>query len=169
MPEVRTEILVIGVGNLLMTDDGVGIHAVNELRKEKFDPGVKVVDGGTTGIDLFFWLEDACFAIIIDCVEAKAKPGTIIRLRVEETLSELKKNIISLHEIGIGEVLFEANRLGKLPPTVIYGVQPEEISLGSNLSQVVKNSLPRLVDLVKQEINTAKILVKNRLELQDSV
>lgn len=154
MPDSEKKIVVIGVGNLLLADEGVGIHAVNELKKEPFLPFVEIVDGGTAGIDLLFLLENAGYAVIIDCIEAKAEPGTIFRIPAEELILQSPAQMISLHDINLVEVLSLAKNLGKLPPTVIYGVQPGEISFSTQLTSAVDKILPRLVQLVKQEISS---------------
>lgn len=154
MPEEKKRIVVLGVGNLLLGDEGVGIHAINELRKEPFDDHVKIIDGGTTGIDLLFWLEEADYIIIIDCIEADAEPGTIFRLPAEELVLNASSQIASLHEINLLEVLFTAKKLGRLPPTVIYGVQGKKIGFCDQLSPQVNKVLPRLVQLIRQEINS---------------
>jgi len=146
-------IVVIGVGNLLLGDEGAGIHAINELKKDSFPANVKIVDGGTAGIDLLFWLEDADYAIIIDCLEAGEEPGAIFRIPAEEIAFNSSDQIISLHDLNLQEVLHTADKLGKLPPTVIYGIQPGEITFCDSLSHAVKNTLPVLVQLIKKEIN----------------
>jgi len=152
MSEEKKRIVVLGVGNLLLGDEGVGIHAINELKKESFDGNVKIIDGGTAGIDLLFWLEDADYVIIVDCVEADAEPGAIFRLPAEELIRNAPGQIASLHGINLQEVLFIANKLGKLPPAVIYGVQGKEIGFCDRLSPQVNKVLPRLVELIRQEI-----------------
>jgi len=146
-------IVVIGVGNLLLGDDGAGIHAINELKKDAFPDRVKIVDGGTAGIDLLYWLEDAEYAIIIDCLEAGDEPGAIFRIPAEEIAFNSSAQIISLHDLNLQEVLYMANKLGKLPPTVIYGIQPGEITFCDGLSDAVNTALPSLINLIKEEIN----------------
>ncbi|MDD4169822.1 MAG: HyaD/HybD family hydrogenase maturation endopeptidase [Desulfotomaculaceae bacterium] len=151
--EEEKRIVILGVGNLLLGDEGVGIHAINELKNESFSPSVKIIDGGTAGIDLLFWLEDADYVIIIDCIEANAEPGSILRLQADELLLNAPGQISSLHDISLQEMLFIAKKLGKLPPTIIYGVQPKNITLSDQLSPAVHRSLPRLLQLIRQEIN----------------
>ncbi len=162
MPESDKKIVVIGVGNLLLADEGIGIHAVNELKKENFPPYVEIIDGGTAGIDLLFLLEDASYAIIIDCVEAAAEPGAILRIPVEELILQAPVQAISLHDINLVEALSLAKGLGKLPATVIFGVQPGEICFDTELTTVVSNSLPRLIQLVKKEVS--RLSINFRLE-----
>jgi len=146
-------IVVIGVGNLLLGDEGAGIHAVNKLKKDSFPANVEIVDGGTAGIDLLYWLEDADYAIIIDCLEAGEEPGAIFRIPAEEIAFNSSGQIISLHDLNLQEVFYAADKLGKLPPTVIYGIQPGEIAFSEQLSPAVNEALPSLVRLIKKEID----------------
>ncbi|OPX88268.1 MAG: Hydrogenase 2 maturation protease [Pelotomaculum sp. PtaB.Bin104] len=154
MLEGNNRILIIGVGNLLLGDEGVGIHAINLLQEEQaaLGPAVEIIDGGTAGLDLLFWLEDASSAIIIDCMDAGEVPGTIFRLPAEELISISSNHIASLHDISLQEVLLTAKKLGKLPPTVVFGIQPEKIGYCNQLSPEVKSVLPRLLQLIKQEM-----------------
>lgn len=152
----KKRIVILGVGNALLGDEGVGIHVINELKNESFAPSVKIIDGGTAGIDLLFWLEDADYVIIIDCMEANAAPGAIFRLSADELLLNTSGQISSLHDLNLPEMLFIAKNLGKLPPTIIYGVQPQRITLSDQLSPAVHRILPRLLQLIRQEINIKK-------------
>lgn len=146
------KIKVIGVGNLLLGDEGVGIHAVNELKKTSFGLDVEIIDGGTAGIDLLFVLEGAGCVIIIDCLEAGTEPGTLFRVPAEEIITGPSREKYSLHDIDLAEVLSLADRLGVLPATIIYGVQPGEISFKLELTPEVQKALPRLVQLIEKEI-----------------
>ncbi|NPV73237.1 MAG: hydrogenase maturation protease [Pelotomaculum sp.] len=150
MDKKRT--VVIGVGNLLFGDEGIGIHAVNELKKEALPPEVEVIDGGAAGLDLIFMLEGAARAIIIDCTEAEAEPGTIFRIPVTDLALNAPSRAVSLHDISLVEALALAGKLGKLPPTVIYGVQPGKVTCSTELSEPVKKNLPRLLSLIRQEM-----------------
>lgn len=157
MPENRKKLVVIGVGNFLQGDEGVGVHAINELSKEILDPRVEVIDGGTAGIDLLFFLEDADFAVIIDCMEAYLEPGTIFRLSAEELFLSAKtdnmRKKLSLHETNLTEVLLAAKELNKLPSTILFGIQPKEITVSCSLSAPVQKALPKLIRAVKKEIS----------------
>lgn len=146
------KVLVLGVGNLLLADEGIGIHLIQELQKEFLPPGVELVDGGTAGIDLLYILETAGYVIIVDCIEAGEEPGTIFRIPVDELLLESPGQLISLHDINLTGVLFMAKRLNKLPPTLIFGIQPEVIGYQTELTPTLQKTLPRLVQLIKKEI-----------------
>ncbi|HAU30850.1 MAG: Ni,Fe-hydrogenase maturation factor [Desulfotomaculum sp. 46_296] len=157
MPKNGKKLVVIGVGNFLQGDEGVGVHAIDVLSGEILDPRVDLIDGGTAGIDLLFFLEDADFAVIIDCMEAHLEPGTIFRLTADELfLSAKTDNMhkkLSLHETNLTEVLFAAKELNKLPPTIIFGIQPKEITVSCSLSAPVRKALPKLIRAVKKEIS----------------
>jgi hydrogenase maturation protease len=153
MAENRKKIAVIGVGNLLLGDEGVGIHAVNELKKMSFSSNVDIIDGGTMGIDLLFLIEDAEHAIIIDCLDSGEKPGTLFRVPAEEIFAGPGREKYSLHEMDLVDVLSTGRNLHMLPHVVIFGVQPGEISVSLELTPEVRNTLPRLLKLISAEIN----------------
>ncbi|HBC92927.1 MAG TPA: Ni,Fe-hydrogenase maturation factor [Pelotomaculum sp.] len=150
--ENSKKVFVIGVGNLLLGDEGIGIHLIREMEKERLPRYVELVDGGTAGIDLLYWLEEADYAIIVDCVEAGGEPGAIFRVPGDELLIKPTGRIISLHDINLSEVLLLATKMDTLPPTIIFGVQPEVIGYQTELSPTLQNTLPRLMQLIKKEI-----------------
>jgi hydrogenase maturation protease len=150
--ENNKKILVLGVGNLLLGDEGIGIHLIQEMRKELLPRNVELVDGGTAGIDLLNWLEAAEYIIIVDCVEAGEKPGSIFRIPIDELVLDSTNQLISLHDINLTEVLSMAKKMKILPPTIIFGVQPEFIGYQTELSPTLHNTLPRLIQLIKNEI-----------------
>lgn len=147
-------VVVLGVGNLLLRDEGVGIHAVRRLASLDWPPGVEVVDGGTAGLELLSYFEDADMMVVIDCLDAGTAPGTIYRIPVAELdLDDETRDAVSLHEMRMTDVLVLARRMGKLPPTVVYGIQPAAIAWGLELSPEVANVLPRLVKLIKSDVS----------------
>ncbi len=133
-------ILVAGLGNLLLTDDGVGIHAVRELRR-RVPRGVRVADIGTAVLDALHLFEEADKVLAIDAVQAGGSPGEIYVFRVEE--AENRPSIVSLHDFGLRSVLeFMGNHR---PEIVVLGVEPEKIDYGLTLSASVQSALARLV------------------------
>ncbi|MGB9886243.1 MAG: HyaD/HybD family hydrogenase maturation endopeptidase [Moorellales bacterium] len=151
------KITVIGLGNLLLGDEGVGIHALRELsRLEDWPPGVEFVDAGTAGLDLLPFFDGAELVIIIDCIKAEGTPGAVYRFPLE-VLENSSPNagaeIMSLHDLDLNYVLRLLRVLGRAPTrVVIYGVEPKEIAWGLELSTTVAQALPRLVEAVRQEI-----------------
>uniref|UniRef100_A0A7C1J8M8 Hydrogenase maturation protease n=1 Tax=Ammonifex degensii TaxID=42838 RepID=A0A7C1J8M8_9THEO len=145
-------LLVLGVGNLLLRDEGLGIHAVRELKQRGYPPEVEIVDGGTAGLDLLYFIEEASRLIIIDAVKGAAPPGTLFCFTLEDTEDLVPISSYSLHGVGLEEVLYLAKAMGVLPPTVIFGIQPAELDWGTALSPVVAAQLPYLLILVHREI-----------------
>lgn len=145
------KILLFGVGNVLLGDEGAGVHVVNRLREEGLPEGVEAVDGGTAGLELLYLLEDVSKLVIVDCLDAGAEPGSIFRFRPDDI--RVKNQIkISFHDLGLMEVLTLAETMGKLPETVIFGIQPEKIDWDLSLSPAVRQKIPSLMELVTKEI-----------------
>lgn len=151
--ENAPQLLILGVGNVLLKDEGVGVHVVRELKKRKYPPEVSIIDGGTAGLDLLYLIEDASRLIIIDATNGDAEPGAVFRFSPEELDDFIPSINNSLHQIGLLEVLHLGRAMGILPPTVIFGVQPAVIDWGMELSQELSERLPQLVSQVEEEIN----------------
>lgn len=143
--------MVIGVGNLLQKDEGVGIHAIQALEKTKLPTDVKLVDGGTSP-DLIAYTRAGDKMIIIDCAKAGGKPGDIYRFKPED-LAAGKGTLTSAHEMGVAENLNLMSLTGNKPKdVVIIGMEPAEIDWGMELSVTLKKRLPDLVKVVLGEI-----------------
>jgi hydrogenase maturation protease len=137
-----------------MGDDGIGVLAVRELEKFKLR-GIELLEGGVSGISLLSQLRGRKRVIIIDAVRGGgSKPGTIYRL-TEEELAKPEFRFFSLHDLALEHVLALGRELfGKEFPEeiVIYGVEIKEIGFGEELSEPVKRALPRLVELLREEM-----------------
>lgn len=152
--ESADRILVLGVGNLLLTDEGVGIHAIHELEKRDLPIHVDVVDGGTAGLNLLDLMIGYRLVIIVDAVKAGQEPGTIFRFSPEDITTNVDCTPLSLHQTELANALQLATYLGQpLPPIVIYGVQPETMDWGTDLSSALEATMARLVDAILQEIS----------------
>ena len=141
------QILILGVGNLLFTDEGVGVRVAEALQdRYEFPENVKVVDGGTLGMNLLGVVSDVDHLIVVDAVRNGGDPGTLYRLAGEEIPKRiLAKN--SLHQVDLLEALTCCQALDKVPETVILGIEPEDITtLGIDMTPTV---LARLEDLVQ--------------------
>jgi hydrogenase maturation protease len=144
-------VVVIGVGNLLMKDEGIGIHAVQALQEIALPPGVSLVDGGTSP-DLIACTQAGDKLIIIDAARAGGEPGAIYRFRPED-LAEEKGTLTSVHELGVTQNLGLMSLLGNKPSeTIIIGIEPGEISAGLELSPELQKKLPAIVKAVLKEI-----------------
>jgi hydrogenase maturation protease len=151
MKEKLPRIVVIGVGNLLQRDEGIGIHAIQALEKMNLPADVKLVDGGTSP-DLIAYTRVGEKMIIIDCAKAGGKPGTIYRFKPED-LTAGKAALTSAHEMGVVENLKLMEMTGNKPKNVvIIGIEPAEIDWGMELSATLKKTLPELVKVVLGEI-----------------
>jgi hydrogenase maturation protease len=147
-------ILVLGLGSLLMGDEGIGVHAVRELEKRTLPSNIDVVDGGTAGVDILGLMEGYDQVVIIDAVDAGLEPGTILRFGSEDVTPEDFDLPISLHDEKVTRVLQLAEYLGRdLAPIVIYGVQPESMGWSTELSPTVHSRLGSLLDRIQEEFS----------------
>jgi hydrogenase maturation protease len=148
-PPVTT--LVLGVGNLLLSDEGVGLRVVERLTATyELPPTVQVLDGGTLGMDLLYYLEGIDNLLIIDAVETGSEPGTLVRLENDEVPAFLSVKI-SPHQIGVPDMLFAAKLREMYPKNVVLlGVQPANLGVGLELSPEVAE---RIDILVKQAVD----------------
>lgn len=139
--------VVIGVGSPLMGDDGVGVAAVELLRRAVGAvDGVSLLDGGTWGMQLLPDIEDAERLLVLDAIHEGGEPGTVVRLEKHE-LPRLLDHKVSPHQIDLREVFAVAELRGTFPPeAVALGVEPETVELRAGLSPVVERALPKLLD-----------------------
>ena len=149
-------ITILGIGNLLLKDEGVGIHIIQELDSKIDDMNVNVVDGGTSP-DITSLVDGRVDKlIIIDAVKADDRPGTVYRF-VPDDLAAGSVSPISLHEIGVLDSLKIMTLLDSQPKsTVIIGIEPKTIDYGIGLSPEVDEKLPEVINLVLKEIEESK-------------
>lgn len=146
--------LVLGLGNTIMTDDGVGPKVIELLQSGgcAFPPEVELLDGGTLGLDLLPYLEDVQRLIIVDAIETGAAPGRLIRLDGEDVPVALATRL-SAHQMGLKDLLAVAELMGCLPEKIVLvGMQPACLELGTELSPALALNLPKLVAMVRQEL-----------------
>jgi hydrogenase maturation protease len=147
-----TPLLVLGLGNLLLEDDGVGSAAVALLNERYAAPeGTQVLDGGTLGLSLLPYLEDAATAILVDAIRADGQPGDFVRLDGEEVGPAVATRL-SPHQIGVSDLLDGARWRDRYPKRVILlGLVPASMELSVELSPRVRQALPGLVERVVEE------------------
>lgn len=147
------KIIILGIGNILLKDEGVGVRAVERLQRDyKFPPNVEIIDGGTAGFGLIDLLEGAEHLIIVDAVQGNDEPGSIYRFKFEDMPSSISKKF-SPHQIGILETLTLKKMLGKLPDTTIIAIQPKDCSnWGTELTPEIEDKIPNIVNLVINEL-----------------
>jgi len=146
-------VLVLGLGNLLMQDDAVGIHAVQRLQRDYCLPNrVRVLDGGTLGLDLLPYLEEAEQLLVIDALQMQSRPGSVHRLTGDEVPRAFAGKL-SVHQMGLQDLLAVAELQGTLPAeVVVLGVQAVSIDMGLELTPPVQASFNDLLAAVLDQL-----------------
>jgi hydrogenase maturation protease len=145
-------VLVLGLGNLLLRDEGVGVHVAQAMQSLKLPAGVEVLDGATAGLDLLDIVAHRRKVIVIDALDGDYPPGTVVRLTCRD-LAPRGDAVVSLHGLALFEVLKLGERLGLSPAeVVILGVKPANLDYGLELSAELSCLLPRIINLVLDEI-----------------
>ena len=153
--EPETRVLILGAGNLLLRDEGVGVHVAQRLGWMSLPEGVQAVDCGTALLDAVSLIKKAERLIVVDAIRTGTRPGTLFRLR-DKDIAELPRKRVSLHQLGLLEALDMVDKLGKKPPTIIIGVEPEDTAPGMELSATLQRVLPRILDVVLAEAGTSE-------------
>lgn len=146
-------IMVLGVGNILYSDDGFGIKVVEKLESEyNFPDNVTIVDGGVLGINLLGVISSADRLIVVDTILNRGNPGDIHRLEGDAIPNRiLGKN--SLHQVDLLEALSLCRLMGNVPKTVIIGVEPQDIeTLNPELTPAIAQKVDHVVELILEEL-----------------
>jgi hydrogenase maturation protease len=154
------EVLILGIGNILLGDEGAGCRAVEELeRRYVFPSSVRLLDGGTAGLELLPAIAEADHLIIIDALAGGRPPGTVVQVEGENVPATFLERI-SPHQIGISDVLASASITGELPESlVLYGIEPKSLNTGLELSEPVRLGLEKIVIAVVKELDGAGLPV----------
>jgi hydrogenase maturation protease len=145
--------LILGLGNPLRGDDGIGSRVVDELTRRRLPETVQIVDAGTAGLDLLHMMEGAEQVVIVDAADLGRESGQFVRFTPREAQIAQATDGFSLHNSSLSEVLALADALGRtLPEMVVFGVQIANIGWGEGLSPAVEAAIPALVDAVIEEI-----------------
>ncbi len=146
-------IAIVGVGNLLLSDDGVGIHAVRTLRSvSRVESVARLIDGGTVGTDLLAETWGCAELLIIDAVDAGLPPGSTIRMDFSDPGSKAI-DTRNAHQSGIPGLLDDMRLLGRAPrQVVLVGIQPATLEVGTELSPAVASALPVLAGEVVRQV-----------------
>lgn len=146
----KTELLILGIGNILWADEGFGVRCVEAINAAyEFDPNVTVLDGGTQGLYLLPFIEDARRLIVFDAVDYGKTPGEMVIAKDGEVPRFMGAKKMSLHQTGFQEVIACASLADRLPESMtLIGVQPEQLEdFGGSLRDVVKQQIPRAIEI----------------------
>jgi len=146
------EAIVLGLGNLMRSDDAAGMHALARLASDARLPvGVRLVEGGTFGLELLYHVENASLLLVLDAVDANEPPGTLMLFRGEAI--EALPCGRSIHLLGLADLL-SALRLTERAPheVVLLGIQPESTGWGTQLTPTVDAALARMIDAALGQI-----------------
>ncbi len=151
MAEMKSRFVVIGIGNPLHGDDGIGIHVVRRL-EGRLPADVELVEGGVLGLDLLPFLEGKEKALFVDAVDAGEEPGAIFRFSPRQLPRAETPPPVSLHDLGLYELVGAARLLDQCPREIIViAVQVKSLRLGSGLSAEVEAAIPAVCRLVEEE------------------
>lgn len=150
---MSANILVLGVGNILMRDEGIGVRVVETLSSRyRFPPEVELLDGGTAGMDLVHAISGRRHLVVCDALASDEPPGTVIRI-ADDKVPAYFQTKLSPHQVGMCDVLATLQLVDSGPSTVtIIGIVPEDIDLGTELSPCLVTSLDEAVDMVLIEL-----------------
>ena len=150
---MKNKITILGIGSLIYSDDGIGIHALKPLiEKYKDDEDIEIVEGATDGMMLLAYVEDASNLIIIDAINNGVPGGTIMQLNGEEIPAYYGIKM-SVHQAGFQEVLWIAKFRERYPKNItMIGMQPTNLEMGLELSATNQKQLGNLVDMVIQQV-----------------
>jgi hydrogenase maturation protease len=151
MPDPR--VLILGVGNILFSAEGLGVRAVDYLREHAALPDrIRLLDGGTLGIRLMPDLTDCDVLLILDAVLGDGEPGSLYRLEGEELRRSLSFRD-SMHQTDLVDTLILCDLAGHKPETVVFGLEPADVAtLGDALTPVIRERLPALAEAALDEL-----------------
>jgi len=145
------KILILGIGNILMGDEGVGVHTIKALEQNSFFEEIDLLDGGTGGFHLMAYFQEYHNIIMIDATMDKKRAGTVSVIE-PKFASDFPKSL-SAHDIGLKDMIESITILGKLPKIYLITVTIDSIqSMHMELSTEVKNAIPKVIDNIKELI-----------------
>lgn len=156
-----SDTLILGVGNIIRSDDGMGVHAARLLERDPRVPvGVTILDGGTLGLELVPYASEACRVLFLDAIRSGKTPGTIVRLTGAELLR--MTGGWTAHQLGVADLIAALALVSAVPQDiVVLGVEPANTDWGTSLSPAVEAALAPLVEAAFQQL---EVWEKSRLE-----
>jgi hydrogenase maturation protease len=148
-------ILILGVGNLLLSDEGIGVHVAQRMMELDMPPEVHVVEGGTDGFGLVSVILEADRMILIDAVKGGGQPGSIYRFDIDDCPPYPDLFKTSVHQISILEVINLSSLIGSTPQTTIIGVEPQCLDMGMELSPQIEAQIPKIIQMIQEEVKVS--------------
>jgi len=145
---------VIGVGNSIAADDGVGPAVIAELRRRTLPEGVEILDAGPDPLDVIEHLEQEGGVIIVDAVRMGRAPGTVLTFPAKSAKVNIVADAFSLHGIGLAYVLGLADGMGMPAEVTIVGIEPESVEPGHAMSAAAARAVPRAADAIMNLLDT---------------
>ena len=160
----NNEIVLLGVGNILLTDEGLGVHVVKALKENyTFTPPISIIDGGTMGMELLTYMQGMKKILLVDAINGGDAPGTVYEFPHKE-LEQYFTEHISVHEVGMQDILrIRAIQEEPLEDAIVIGVEPESLELGFEPSEVVQRALPEVKDRVLNVLRQWGVQVEPKL------
>lgn len=157
------DVLVLGVGNLLLEDEGAGVRALGFFQERYETPaGAELLDGGTSGLALLQHLGGRDALIVLDVVQCGKEAGGVVRLAGGDVPAFFRRKI-SPHQLGVADLLAAAELVGVLPAEVVLlGIQPKSVGTGLEMSGEVVAGMEVLVDLLAEELGRLGLAVERR-------
>jgi hydrogenase maturation protease len=157
MPAPATYV-VLGLGNTLHSDDGIGPQAIERLRSDPRVPeDVALIEGGTLGLELLTYIWDCSYLLVLDAVDVGQLPGTLVRMSSEELQTLPGKG--SVHQLGVADLLVALRVLAQRQPTVVLlGVQPATTDWGTELSPAVEAVMGSLIEAAVVELTSVETI-----------
>ncbi|MDY6843010.1 MAG: hydrogenase maturation protease [Thermodesulfobacteriota bacterium] len=147
------KILVLGVGNLLLSDEGVGVHIAQKLLTMDLPTEVEVIEGGTDGFGLINIISEADHVVVVDAVRGGGSPGSIYRFGIQDIRDSSHFFKTSFHQVGILEIVSLSGLLGRVPETTVIGIEPKSVTVGMDLSPEIQGRVSRIIELICTEID----------------
>ena len=151
----------MGIGNILLQDEGVGVHTVKEIEKRySFEPSIEIIDAGTLGLEIMYMLQDGVDnLLVVDAVMGGKPPGSLYIFRNEEVKKYYLKNKLSAHEVGFSEVLALLDLIGKpvKENLILVGIEPVSFDVSLELHEKTASKMEDLIKTVLQELQNIGI------------
>lgn len=163
-----SNITLLGVGNILLTDEGLGVHVVRQMEEEySFSPEINIVDGGTMGMELLSYMRGMTKLLLVDAVNGGETPGTVYEFPHQQTEDYFTGNI-SVHEVGMQDILrIRALQEKPLEDATVIGVEPESLDIGLTPTETVKAALPEVKQRIIRQLEAWGIEVTEITEVTE--